>query len=131
MELARQVVWSLIIGSINDPQAVFYVEKPSFYFENIKETRGGKTILVPNRHPVWRPITIELPTRLLGKTLVWLEEKTKRDISIIGTNAQGALLEAWILKEARPVTQHIQNGRNIMGKVLCVVIKYEWARREK
>lgn len=128
MELTRSLLWSIVIGS-SERQSVFYIDRPSFHFPQIKEERAGKIIILPSPKPEWRPIIIEFPMTLLSNTDNWLSEGGRREIDISCVDKHGSLLESWILKGAIPMYKHVGKSRVIVDKVIVAAVKYEWARK--
>jgi hypothetical protein len=122
----------MLIGSSSERQLLYYSDRPRYNFPKVTEKRSGKALLrkvfLPPKEPVWVPLAIEFPTRVLASTKQWLREESKRDILIYHANSDDRVLEQWQIKGATPLTQQMQRSRIIDDQVLIVIFRYDWAR---
>jgi hypothetical protein len=110
-------------------QILYDAERPKFHFPVVEEKKKNGTLLKKS-DPVWIPIAVELPTRVLDKTVAWIEEKSKRNISLAVIDGD-VQIENWEIHNAHIMVNSITIGRSTGTKVIKLVIGYTWARRLK
>jgi len=120
----------------SDIQLLYFFERPTFVFRYEETKRVPKTIreraspssimLTRPDGQVWRPISIEIPTRPMKFMSSWLEYGRK-DLNIICYLPDGKLFEEWSIKKASVVSKYVMMGRRISVKVWDLSINYEWA----
>ena len=128
MELHEHKNW-IIAQKTGEAQVLYSFDKPDFIFNKNEEKRAGKTILISDRTPTWRPIIVEFPTRINADTQVWFESKVKRDVNVRCLDMDGRVLEEWFIEGASPDSIITRPGRKIDTTVLYVTLNYRWSRR--
>lgn len=129
MELRKRLNWYIEFEGRPTAQALYYSERPAYEFRKKMETRGGKSILVADKNPTWKPIVLEIPTQPIELMAEWLTERDKRNIVMKCVEPNGKLVEQWYIMQASVTSQQVRPGRMMPSKVLAVVLNYDWARK--
>lgn len=128
ISLEKPLHWCMKLFDMEEVQAVYHFERPTYKFIS-KETReGNKTVLDAKPDPIWNPIAIEIPTRPLPKIQEWIDFSTLKDIEVMCIDTDGNVLEKWILKEVTIRNKRVARGRKI-NKVINLLVDYSWAQK--
>lgn len=123
--------WYLTLAGCKDKQLLYSLERPTYSFPVVENKRAGKTVLIPNKKAVWKPIVIELPTRLMPETERWISQRNKINITATQVDLGGRVLEEWQICGAEIVNVITKRGRTIDIPVKFMVLRLEWARKVK
>lgn len=115
------------IGIDNEFQILYYIERPNYSFKQTTIDEKGRKKCQFVTEPIWVPINLELPTRLLPKTENWLKSGTC-DI-ILKCSSGERVFEDWLIKDAYVHNKSSRKSRVVASHVINIIVKYTWAKK--
>lgn len=118
--------------TINDQpehQILYFADRPVFHFPVKEKKIRGETILTPQPKPIWTALMLEIPTRPLKSTRLWMDSKEKVELHLMVMNKDGNVIEEWQIKEAVIASEIQTQGRSVDIDVIRLIVTYSWAGR--
>jgi hypothetical protein len=119
--------WYLIIQGAQ--QAVYYTETPRYTFRIRKKEVPHKILYKYQKDPMWYPINIEFPTRVLPQTEAFLKLKSIDKLGLYCVNVDEQVLEEWNIENVKIISIQEKRSRVMNRQIINIIVEFKRANK--